>query len=135
MVFDLAREVASSTLDLDVEIRRVQGDAGLNDYVAAACKAFGADATRMADRFRTRLGDPAFGLFVAYAAGVPAAAGRLEMPPARSFAGLWGSGTVPPFRHRGCSGALVAARAAEARRLGYRYLTVDARHTSRPILE
>jgi hypothetical protein len=30
---------------------------------------------------------------------------------------------------------MVAARTADARRRGFRYLTVDARETSRPILE
>ncbi len=42
---------------------------------------------------------------------------------------------MPDHQGRGVYRALVAARAAEARRRGVRYLTVDARETSRPILE
>ncbi|HTX49603.1 MAG TPA: GNAT family N-acetyltransferase, partial [Caulobacteraceae bacterium] len=44
-------------------------------------------------------------------------------------------GAVPDYRGRGAYRALVAARADEARRRGHRFLTVDARETSRPILE
>ncbi|HZZ34676.1 MAG TPA: GNAT family N-acetyltransferase, partial [Caulobacteraceae bacterium] len=72
---------------------------------------------------------------VAYAGVAPVAAGRLEMIPGSAFAGLYGGGTAPEQRGRGVYRALVAARAAEARARGYRYLTVDARETSRPILE
>lgn len=135
MVFDLARDIQPAAPQLDIEIRRVRDDAGLNDLIAVSSRAFGRDDSRRADQFRARLGDPTLGLFVAYAGGVPVAAGRLEMPPGRSFAGLWGGGTVPAFRGRGVFRALVAKRAREASRLGYRYLSVDARDTSRPILE
>lgn len=134
MVFDLARDMPAKP-KLDVEIRRIRDEAGLNDLIAVTSEAFGRDERRRADRFRTRLDDPTLGLFVAYADGVPVAAGRLEMPCGRSFAGLWGGGTVPAFRGRGIYRALVAERAREAKRLGYRYLNVDARDTSRPILE
>ena len=49
--------------------------------------------------------------------------------------GTHGGGTRPDYQGRGVYRALVAARAAEARRRGHRFLTVDARETSRPILE
>jgi GNAT superfamily N-acetyltransferase len=39
------------------------------------------------------------------------------------------------LRGRGIHRSLVHARAREALRLGYTYLTVDAMETSRPILE
>ncbi len=63
------------------------------------------------------------------------ASGGLQLPRGRAFAGLYSGGTVPDYRGRGAYRALVAARAAEALRRGYRYLTVDARETSRPILQ
>ncbi|HKV70096.1 MAG TPA: GNAT family N-acetyltransferase [Gemmatimonadales bacterium] len=135
MVCDLAGGVQSAPPNLDIEIRCVRDDAGLHDLVAVASDAFGRDFRARFDRFRLRLGDPTLGLFVAYAGGVPVAGGRLEMPPGRSFAGLWGGGTVPTFRGRGIYRTLVAARAREAARQGFRYLTVDAGSASRPILE
>jgi GNAT superfamily N-acetyltransferase len=87
------------------------------------------------NQFGPRLADPAFALYVAYADGRPVASARAEFPPGRSFAGLWGGGTISEYRGRGIYRALVQARAEEARRRGYRYLRVDARDTSRPILE
>jgi GNAT superfamily N-acetyltransferase len=135
MAFDLGWDMPPAVHHPDIEIRRVRDDAGLNDLIAVSSEAFGRDPSRIAALSRARLHDPTLGLFVAYADGEPAAAGRLEMPPGRSFAGLWGSGTRPAFRGRGIYRALVAARAREAKRLGFRYLNTDARDTSRPILE
>ena len=74
-------------------------------------------------------------LFFAYDRGLPISSGRLELAPGKAFAGLYGGGTRPDYQGRGVYRALVAARAAEARRRGHRYLTVDARETSRPILQ
>ncbi|HLW60667.1 MAG TPA: GNAT family N-acetyltransferase [bacterium] len=135
MVWDLAGGVPSASSTPDIAIRRVRDEAGLLDLVAVASAAFGRDLRAQDDRFRSRLDDPTLGLFVAYAGVVPVAEGRLEMPPGRSFAGLWGGGTLPPFRGRGIYRALVAARAREAAGRGFRYLTVDASAASRPILE
>jgi len=134
MVFDLSQDIDAGVRP-GIEIRRVRDEAGLDDLVAATSAAFGRDERRRIDLFRTRLGDGTPGLFVAYVDGAPAAAGRLEMPVGRSFAGLWGSGTVPAFRGRGIYRTLVAVRAREAKRGGYRHLYVEARTTSRPILE
>ncbi len=118
-----------------VEVRRVVDARGVEDYIAVRNAAFG-ERDRWSVQTELRvLGDPAVALFVAYADGVPASAGRLRLPPGRPFASMWGGGTVPHLRARGIYRALVAARAGEARRRGYRYLTVDARESSRPILE
>lgn len=135
VVFDLARAMPPTAPLADIEIRRVRDEAGLDDLSSASSAAFGRDERGRAESYRARLGDPTLGLFVAYSGAAPVAAGRLEMPPGRSFAGLWGGGTAPAYRGRGIYRALVAERAREARRLGYRYLRVDARDTSRPILE
>ena len=62
-------------------------------------------------------------------------AGRLVAVPGTDFAGLWGGATHAEWRGRGIYRALTAARAAEALRLGYRYLQVDCSPMSRPILE
>ncbi len=116
-------------------MRRINDVAGVEDYVAANTAAFGYREGHWVEALTPRLGDPSLEVYVAYADGAPVAAGRLEMAPGKAFAGLYGGGTAPAHRGRGIYRALVAARAAEARSRGYRYLTVDARETSRPILE
>ena len=142
MVFDLGGGVpeapAKSVTGPAVVIRRVSNRAGLVDFTVAAGTAFGRDAAWQANRiaqYEDRLTDPAVCLSVAYANERPVASARVDFPPGRSFAGLWGGGTIPGYRGRGIYRALVRVRAEEARRGGYRYLRVDARDTSRPILE
>ena len=74
-------------------------------------------------------------IYVAYVNGTPACAGRLNFDPTSQFASLWGGSTVSDYRRRGLFTALVAVRAQEAKQRGARFLTVDARPMSRPILE
>jgi len=143
VVFDLADGLPEATVRAgasrpELEIGRVVDDAGLADFTGVAAAAFGRNAAWQAARMKQyspRLTNPTVGLYVAYADGRPVASARAEFPPGRSFAGLWGGGTVPDYRGRGIYRVLVHARAAEARRRGFRYLRVDARETSRPILE
>jgi len=59
----------------------------------------------------------------------------IRFHPRSSFASLWGGSTVPERRRRGLYTALLAVRAQEARRRGYRFLTIDASPMSRPICE
>lgn len=142
MVFDLAGGLpgapAESAKGPAVEIRRVSDRTGLADFVAAAGAAFGRDAAWQAGRitqYEGRVTDPAVGLYVAYADGRAVASARAEFPRGRSFAGLWGGGTIPGYRGHGIYRSLVRVRAEEALQRGYHYLRVDARETSRPILE
>jgi ribosomal protein S18 acetylase RimI-like enzyme len=119
----------------DVVVREVTERSGFDDGVAVSAAAFGPSGPETLEKFRERLMDPTARLFVAYRGGSPVGFGRLELPPGRAFASLWGGGTDPVARHRGVYRTLVRARADRARNLGYRFLTVDARETSRPILE
>ena len=118
-----------------VDVRVVADAAGLADFLAVNEAAFGHVEPWVAQYIGDRLGNPELAVFVAYDGRRPIASGRLELAPGTAFAGLFGGGVVPDYRGRGAYRALVAARAAEARRRGYRYLTVDARETSRPILQ
>lgn len=80
--------------------------------------------------------DPEYlSVYVAYVHAEPAACGWIRFPKTSAFASLWGGSTVPELRGRGLYTALLYARIQEARARGWRYLTVDARHMSRPILE
>ncbi len=74
-------------------------------------------------------------VYVAYAENIPAACGWIRFPAASPFASLWGGSTVPDLRTRGFYTALLAARVQEARARGWRYVTIDAGHMSRPIVE
>ncbi|HEY5228606.1 MAG TPA: GNAT family N-acetyltransferase [Opitutaceae bacterium] len=118
-----------------VEIRRVCDLEGLRDYIDVGKAVFGKDEPWRFEAYRSRLEDATLGIFVAYAGGSPVSAGRLELPPGRQFASIWGGGTLSAFRGRGIYRSLVHARALEAQGRGYAYLTVDAQETSRPILE
>ncbi|HWT06772.1 MAG TPA: GNAT family N-acetyltransferase, partial [Xanthomonadales bacterium] len=136
MVLDLDGAAAGDVgLRDGVEIRRVVDAAGVDDFVAVTTAAFGRDDTWKAPEYLRMLEDSAVALFVAYREGRAASAGRLSLPDGRVFASMWGGSTVPELRGLGLYRALVARRADVARRRGYRYLTTDARETSRPILE
>ena len=65
----------------------------------------------------------------------PVARGWSRFYPQRDFADLWGGHTLPAYRRRGLYQALVARRLAEVRERGVRYVTTDARASSRPLLE
>jgi hypothetical protein len=73
--------------------------------------------------------------YVAYLGAEPVGIGRLYTHPLSVFGGLYGGTTRAEYRGRGFYRAVVAARAADAIKLGARYLLVDALPTSRPILE
>ena len=118
-----------------IEIREVRDRQGAVDLETVNAAAFGEEKPWRLEELLRRLEDPNQALFVAYDRGVPVSSGRLDLAGGTAFAGLWGGGTRPDYQGRGVYRALVSARAAEARRRGCRYLTVDARETSRPILE
>ena len=73
--------------------------------------------------------------FVAYDGDQPVSIGRLSHPEGGTVAGLYTGGTVCTHRGKGFYRSVVQARAQFARELGIRYLSVDARSSSLPILE
>lgn len=74
-------------------------------------------------------------IYLATLDGAPAAAAWMRFYEGTDFAALFGGSTLPEYRNRGLYTALLHARASEATRRGYRFLTVDAGEMSRPILE
>jgi GNAT superfamily N-acetyltransferase len=133
MIFDLANELTAPAVRADV--RRVRTLTELDDFIAAAAQAFGEDEAWRRAAYAGRLDDPNLLLFVAYVGGVAAASARMETAPGCPFGSLYGGGVAPQYRGRGLYRALVAARAEEARRQGLAYLSIEARETSRPILQ
>ncbi len=137
MVLELAHDATGFPATPDVDVRTVRTPSDLDTYVALTERAFGSQPKTAAADLALRLfGSGASTMAsIAYVDGKPAAAGRLQLPPGRSFASMWEGCTDPELRNRGIYRTLVAERARTARDRGYKYLTVDALDTSRPILE
>jgi hypothetical protein len=120
-----------------VRLAEVTHAAGLDQLIRVHEQVFGKDeSARRAELLALLTAAPGrVGLVVAFAGDEPVAAARIEFVPGAQFAGLWGGGTLAPWRGRGIYRALVRHRAVLAAARGYRYLTVDASDQSRPILE
>jgi ribosomal protein S18 acetylase RimI-like enzyme len=136
----LVAEIAELSLEPlpppGVELRPVTGEDDVAALVRVVDEAFGERHETLGRLLLAQLGrePPDVAAVVAFGDGAPVAAGRVELPRSGDFAGLWGAGTVPAWRHRGVFRALVAHRAAIAAARGFRYLTVDASADSEPIL-
>ncbi|MFJ3903832.1 GNAT family N-acetyltransferase [Streptomyces sp. NPDC090025] len=132
-----ARTVAAPVpLPDGVTLAAVTDEEGVRKVADVQARAFGADSSESAQRMLDQLA-AAPGTIVAVLAladGVPVSSARLDLTPGTDFAGLYGGGTLAEWRGRGLYRALVAHRARLAVDRGYRYLQVDARDTSRPIL-
>jgi ribosomal protein S18 acetylase RimI-like enzyme len=137
MAFDFSATAEAFAAPSDIVVRRVRTQEDLDTYIEVTTRAFGSGPKSGSESLARRILEPGGDMcaFIAEAGGVAAAAPRLELPPDRAFASMWGGGTDPAFRGRGLFRALVAERAALARSRGYSFLTVDAKETSRPILE
>lgn len=72
--------------------------------------------------------------YAVYAQEQPVSLAWIRYHPGTQFASLWGGSTLEEYRGQGAYQALLAARAAEARQRGARFLTVDASPMSEPIL-
>lgn len=134
-------EVSGLTFDTDppegIRLVPVTDQAGVDLVADVHEKAFGTDSSRLRRQLLARLTDDPDSVtaVVALAGEEPVSATRMELVPGTRFAGLWGGGTVEGWRGRGIYRALVAHRARDAVKRGYRYLQVDASHQSRPVLE
>lgn len=135
LVLDLHKNLPNAKPPANTRFERMNDERGLNDLAEVGKSAFGEDYSSMNNKFLARIPLRTVSFFVAYRDQQPVCGGRLETPPNSEFAGLYGGGTVPEYRHQGIYRSLVAIRAKEALELGYRFLTVDAADSSFPILE
>ncbi|MFJ9682511.1 GNAT family N-acetyltransferase [Streptomyces sp. NPDC101194] len=128
----------STTVELPEGIRlRTVSDAEDVELMARAHeRAFGSDRPQLRHQVSARLSENPDGFVgvLAMAGDEPVSSARMELYPGTGFAGLWGGGTVRPWRGRGIYRALVAFRARIAAERGYDYLQVDASDQSSPIL-
>jgi GNAT superfamily N-acetyltransferase len=135
MAFDLAERDLPPAPAAD--IRKVADEAGLSAIARLEDAVWGIPHDWILTELGAEMllpGEPTV-LYLACVDGEPAAAAWMRFYEGTQFAALFGGSTLPQHRNRGLYTALLAARAAEARRRGYRFLTVDAGEMSRPILE
>jgi GNAT superfamily N-acetyltransferase len=119
-----------------VRLVEVFGDAGVRLLTEVSERVFGDDRSRQRATLAAQVREAphTVAMVVAMAGDEPVSSARIEFPPDADFAGLWGGGTLPPWRGRGIYRALVGYRAQLAAERGYRYLQVDAMPASKPIL-
>jgi len=135
LVLDL---LSPPLLDDAPPVRRITRRDELRDVAAVRQRVY---ANRPVDALVDRLAyelehtPDGISVYVADVDGAPAACAWIRFPGASAFASLWGGSTAPELRNRGLYTGLLAARVQAARRRGFRYVSVDARKTSRPILE
>ena len=129
-------EVPAVSLPDGVRLVPVTDEAGIDLMAEVHDQVFGPDP-QLRGRLTAQLRNSPEGtvLVLAMAGDEPVCSARVEFIPGTAFAGLWGGGTLRPWRGRGIYRALVAYRARLAADRGYRYLQVDASPQSRPILE
>jgi GNAT superfamily N-acetyltransferase len=138
MVLDPARSSPVLAPDRpDIAIQRVQRPDKLRDVGSIRQRVYGDDTANRLNGLANEMEQSpnSISIYVAYLNAEPAACGWIRFPTNRAFASLWGGSTVPELRSRGLYRAVLDARIQEARARGTRYLTVDARSMSRPILE
>jgi GNAT superfamily N-acetyltransferase len=126
-----------SELPPGLEIERVTDIKGIDAFIATNEAVFGNSQEALRNSLVARLSSAPeeMEIFIATVDGVAVSAARVEFLPKREFAFLWGGGTLEQWRGRGIYRALVARRAQEAQRRGFKYLTILASHQSQPILE
>ncbi|MGI8447768.1 MAG: GNAT family N-acetyltransferase [Streptosporangiaceae bacterium] len=136
MVAEMAGVPADVTLPEGVTLRPVATEADVGLLIQVHERVFGRDQSRLHSALlaQWREAPASVAMVLAMAGDEPVCGARVDLPAGTEFAGLWGGGTLPPWRGRGIYRALVAYRAGLAARRGYRYLTVDASADSEPIL-
>lgn len=117
-------------------VRRVEDAATYAEVTALQPEVFGSDAGDLAERVARGEGRiEVWAAFDEAAGGRMVSAGRVEVVPGTSFAGLWGGGTLEGYRGRGVYRALTAARARSVMARGATLLHSDCTAMSCPILE
>jgi GNAT superfamily N-acetyltransferase len=137
LVLDLEAVPQALLAQPNVRVERIERSNDLEPIAAISRQVYGKDDPDHLRRLQLELdSDPTYlSVYVAYVNDTAVACGLTRFPHDSAFASLWGGQTVPGLRGQGLYTALLAARVREARERGARYLTVDARSMSRPILE
>ena len=136
VIYDLENGLVPFEGPFLCQVKRVSNSELLADFRAVAARVFNKDYSLTTNQLADALaaGRRGHDGYVGYLDGEPVSVGRLYTDPNSQFAGLYGGGTLPEHRSKGCYRALTAARAKDAAEWGARYLQVDALPTSLPIL-
>lgn len=119
------------------DVRRLSDPAEIADVAAVQKAVWEEDLSWITDAITAEMRETAenISIYVAYADGKPVSTAWIRFQKGDPFASLWGGSTLAEYRGQGFYTALLAARVQEAIHRGVRFATVDARETSRPILE
>ena len=137
MALDLSELPPKLAQPVTHDVRRVTDERGLADIYAVIEAVWPEEDHSVAQRNKITLlreHPESISMYAAYVEGQPVCEGWIDFPET-DFAGLWGGATLSEYRNRGLYTALVAVRAQEAQRRGYRFLTIDASPMSRAVLE
>jgi GNAT superfamily N-acetyltransferase len=137
LVLDMATTPANLLQPVRHDVRRITDPDQLEDYRQIQEQVWNEPIDWQIAALRDDLlNDPDHvSVYIAYAAGVPVSAARIDFHDHNPFAGLWGGSTLAEYRGRGYYTALLAARLQEAHRRGVRFLAIDASPMSWPIAE
>jgi predicted GNAT family acetyltransferase len=136
MVLDLAETPAELTRPVPLDVRRITDPALIPEILGVQETVWAEkDIAYVEEAIQElRLNGQYISYYAAYADDRPVCSAWIRFSETGSFAGLWGGATLPGYRRRGFYTALLAVRAQEALRRGYRFLTIDALPMSRPIV-
>jgi GNAT superfamily N-acetyltransferase len=137
MVLDLEEAPAILWQPVRHKVQRIKSPEKIADVLAVEQQVWDEDHSWLSEYLGEALRHHSeqMSVYVAYVDEQPASAAWIYFPARSQFASLWGGSTVSSFRRQGLYTALLAVRAQEAKGRQVRYLTVDARVMSRPILE
>jgi GNAT superfamily N-acetyltransferase len=135
MVLELDDLPASLSRTVHGDVRRLTQPEQLNDVIRVEEQVWGGNFAWIRERLGSHLAIPGYlSVYAAYAAGQPVCAAWIYFHAGSPFADLWGGSTLPAYRQQGFYTALLAARVQEARRRGFRFVTIDAGPMSAPIV-
>ena len=119
------------------EARRVTDSRGLEDLLSVQDAVWGDNHDWLGRRLESELATApeSLSVYVAYEGELPVSTGWTRFSAQGRFASLWGGSTLPAHRGKGFYTALLDLRLREAAERGFRFATVDAQPSSRPILE
>jgi GNAT superfamily N-acetyltransferase len=137
LVLDLQSGPAVLSHSVSPRVYRIEDPAGIDALMEMEEQVWGHSHKEHGKRLKTDLEQypDRLTVYAAYDRGSIVSAAWMYFHPGTDFASLWGGTTLPAYRRQGLYTSLLAVRAQEAQKQGYRFLTVDASPMSRPILE